>query len=165
MQRGAIPSPELHRDPASLHLPAGDPTSSKGNFCTACICTVSSNFVPAMLRAAGVLTDTTSPAAADEAIGACAPSSHVALLQLGALDQTWSDALNSKCGSQAALGASCEAYMPETLPVRKAKGATSRSSSTGTSSCPFGPGDIKPEELKLARTACGEPALPQTGPT
>lgn len=59
--------------------------------------------------------------------------------------------------------------MPEKLPVKKAlKGATaSRSSSTGTSSsCPFGAGDIKPEELKLARTACGElAALPQTVPT
>jgi hypothetical protein len=150
-------------------LSAGNPASSKGDFCKACICTVSSNFVPATLVSAGVLTDKTSPAAADEAIGSCAPSSHVALLQLGALDQAWSNALNSKCGSQAALGSSCEAYMPETLPVKKGKKSAKERSSSSNGSCPFGPGDIKPEELKLARTACGElVALRQTaswGPT
>jgi hypothetical protein len=137
---------------------AGKPTGNTG-FCQDCICTVSANFVPATLLNAGVLTNTTSPAAAEDVVGSCAPASHVALLQLGALTEDWSAALNRQCSEKAMLQGSCKQYVPETWPAKKAvvdapnEGRAAHSSS---SSCPFQAEDIKPEELASARTACGE---------
>lgn len=135
---------------------AGDPTASK-DFCEACICTVFANFVPATLQSAGILTNSTPPGAADEAIGSCAPSSHVALLQLGALTEAWSAALNSRCNEMTPHSpeGACKQYTPKALPVKKAATAATAAART-TTRCPFDAEDIKPKELQAAQEACGE---------
>lgn len=136
-------------------LPAGDP-STNANFCQSCICTVASNYVPATLTAAGILTSTTSPTAAEEIIGSCAPSSHVALLKLGALTEDWSEALNTKCDDDASIAKlSCQQYAPKSLPTKKAVRKEAGPVTEGDS-CPFQAEDIRTEELASARKACGE---------
>lgn len=137
--------------------PAGKPTGNSG-FCQACICTVSANFVPATLLSAGAVTNTTAPAAREDVVGSCAPASHVALLQLGALTENWSAALNSQCSEEVMLQGSCEQYAPKTWPVKKANDTAKDGNAVhnSSSSCPFQAEDIKPEELSSAHTACGK---------